>query len=68
MSLTGGDWEDNIRQAAKEQRMLKEAGLVSIAPAVQPGDPGKGNGAEPPGDPQKKPTQDEDQPEGGDAS
>jgi lambda family phage portal protein len=27
MALTGGDWEDNIRQRAKEQRMLQEAGL-----------------------------------------
>ena len=66
MALTGGDWEDNMRQLAKEQRMLKEAGIS--APAAQPADPGKGNGAEPPGPTPEEPPEDEDQPEREDAN
>ena len=64
MSLTGGDWEDNIRQMAKEQRMLKEAGISGPSPGPQQA-PGKGNGAAPPAVP-PGPQQDEDQPERGD--
>lgn len=33
MELTGGDWELNHRQRAKEERMRKEAGLDEPAPA-----------------------------------
>ncbi|MBE0568735.1 MAG: phage portal protein [Deltaproteobacteria bacterium] len=61
MALTGGDWEDNVRQAAKERRMLKEADLVEVAPAA----PGKTHGAEPPEPEEKEAPEDEDQVERG---
>jgi lambda family phage portal protein len=59
MALTGGDWEDNVRQAAKERRMLKAADLVEVAPDA----PGKTNGATPQEPKEEEDSEKEDQPE-----
>ena len=67
MALTGGDWEDNMRQLSKEHKMLKEAGISTSASSSQPPATGKGNGASPSGEKLEVP-EDEDQPEGRDAS
>jgi len=63
--LTGGDFERNIPQIKKERRLLREAGLLAVE--ANPPTPGKGNGKGMPMNPEDMP-QNEDQPEGGDAS
>ena len=66
-AITGGDFERNVPLIKKERRMLKEAGLSGSATTAQPADPGKANGASPPGG-KPEAYEDEDQPERGDAS
>ena len=57
-ALTGGDFERNLPQMRKEQRMLKEAGLAP-EPSAPKVPPGSGMPAKPTDAPQN-----EDQPEG----
>jgi len=65
--LTGGDFERNIPQIKKERRLLKEAGLLTAEAKPPASGAPKGNGNAMPMNPEDTP-QNEDQPEGEDAS